>query len=398
MQQDKFTFRVGLISLLMILSIAGLLIWKSGLLFKATGYEVIGRFQDISGLLPGAEVRYRGFKVGKVFEIVPERGEVLVHFWISNGVIVPSGSIARVVFDGLVGEKFIAIRPGKDTQAIALKSGDMIDGYASAGLADAIEVTVKNLDHTEAILESFRRILTNKDVADSIQQAILSFEKTATNFSALTSQLNNKETFSHLGETAKNLDNLTRSLQMLVDNVGAKENTSALQQIINNLKEFTDQLKGEGGSTQGSSATSMLKVASKLKVKPSFGVTYTPTHPHLGYEGRVDTKIGKTFLRTAFGDNYRQAEITGFQVGHREGAVGARVGAFYGQVGAGLDLSPTRETMVSLDVFNTTRAKYEVTGTAYLNKHVDVFVKYRSSDPRSADNDMQLGAGLSLKP
>ena len=98
--QDRTAFKVGVATVLMVLSISGLLIWKSGIFLKATGYKLTGQFDNVSGLLVGAEVRYRGYKVGKVFNVLPDEKQVLVHFWVQNGVHIPRQSVARVVLTG----------------------------------------------------------------------------------------------------------------------------------------------------------------------------------------------------------------------------------------------------------------------------------------------------------
>ena len=70
--QDRTALKVGIATFLMTIAIAALLVWKSSIHLKATGYQLVGKFQYVSGLLNGAEVRYRGVNVGKVFSIKPK--------------------------------------------------------------------------------------------------------------------------------------------------------------------------------------------------------------------------------------------------------------------------------------------------------------------------------------
>ena len=97
--------KVGFVSFLMLSMIGALMMWQSTLLMRASGYELKGEFQNINGLLNGAEVRYRGFKVGRVSKVSPGPKKILVSFYVKDDIEVPQGSELRVIFDGLIGEK-----------------------------------------------------------------------------------------------------------------------------------------------------------------------------------------------------------------------------------------------------------------------------------------------------
>ena len=72
MRSQRFlALRVGAVTLAMLLVISGLIVWKSGALLKAKGYRIVGEFSEVGGLLSGAEVRYRGYPIGRVDNIVP---------------------------------------------------------------------------------------------------------------------------------------------------------------------------------------------------------------------------------------------------------------------------------------------------------------------------------------
>jgi len=74
-------FKVGIFSILMVVVITSLLIWKSGILIKATGYNLIGEFEHVNGLLNGAAVSYRGYKVGTVSKVIPGPKSIKVTYF-----------------------------------------------------------------------------------------------------------------------------------------------------------------------------------------------------------------------------------------------------------------------------------------------------------------------------
>ena len=84
------------------------------------GYEVNARFMKIGGLNTGADVRINGIKVGTVTsqKINPEDYMVDVKLSIMSDVELPVDSVITVAGDGLMGDKFIKIEPGKSKEKL----------------------------------------------------------------------------------------------------------------------------------------------------------------------------------------------------------------------------------------------------------------------------------------
>ena len=84
------------------------------------GYEINARFMKIGGLNTGADVRINGIKVGTVIsqKINPEDYMVDVKLSIMSDVLLPEDSVITVAGDGLMGEKFIKIEPGKSKEKL----------------------------------------------------------------------------------------------------------------------------------------------------------------------------------------------------------------------------------------------------------------------------------------
>lgn len=401
--RDKTALKVGIVTVFMIISIASLMVWKSGLFLKVSGYELVGEFENVGGLLNGAEVRYRGYRVGKVFQILPQSDIVLVSFYVKDQVKIPKGSVARVVFDGLVGEKYIAIRPGTVTGNQFVKAGEHIDGYASAGLADAVEVMVKNLNQTEAILNTFRTILTSEKVSNSIRNSILAFESTAQNFAAISGQINSQGVLSNLSKMVKRMDDLTLSMQSMAGtvqtNVLNKETMSDVQKTIHNLAEFSEQLKSNSPSEgSGSSPLRLIKNATQLRIHPSASLQYLNPAQQVAYNGQVDLKLGKQMIRAGFGDREGVAQLEAFQYGYQfTREFKGRVGAFYSKPGVGIDYNLSKEVQLSLDAYDTNKTRLDLTGRAALQPYLDVFMNVRSNPIDQTKFD-QWGAGFTIKP
>ena len=103
------TVLVGLFASIILFILSFLLIWQSNLFIRVSGYELVGRFDSVGGLLTQSEVRFRGYRVGRVVDIQPKKDAILVRFSVTHDVQIPNGSSLRVIFDGLVGEKYVEV-------------------------------------------------------------------------------------------------------------------------------------------------------------------------------------------------------------------------------------------------------------------------------------------------
>ena len=88
------------------------------------GYEIKARFLKVGGLNTGADVRINGIKVGSVIsqKINPDDYMVDMVLSIKPDISLPEDSVITVAGDGLMGDKFIKIEPGKSSKK--LSAGD----------------------------------------------------------------------------------------------------------------------------------------------------------------------------------------------------------------------------------------------------------------------------------
>jgi len=96
-------------------------------------YAVTASFDSVSGLKPGARVEVAGVEVGKVDRIVLDTksgDRALTFLKIKNGVNITDDVIASVRTSGIIGDKFIKLRPGGSEKM--LKNNDKIRETESA--------------------------------------------------------------------------------------------------------------------------------------------------------------------------------------------------------------------------------------------------------------------------
>ena len=103
----------------------------SSLSFSKT-YAVTAKFDNIGGLKPQAPVKSAGVVVGRVGEISfdDKTYQALVRLDMEPGYKFPKDSSLKILTAGLLGEQYIGIEPGGDTQNLA--EGDRINRTQSA--------------------------------------------------------------------------------------------------------------------------------------------------------------------------------------------------------------------------------------------------------------------------
>jgi phospholipid/cholesterol/gamma-HCH transport system substrate-binding protein len=85
------------------------------------GYRIEARFDNVAGLKPRAPVKAAGVVVGRVesIRLDPQTYEAAVTMRINQGYQFSRDTIASVLTSGLLGEVYIGLDAGGDTQMLA---------------------------------------------------------------------------------------------------------------------------------------------------------------------------------------------------------------------------------------------------------------------------------------
>ncbi|MCU1693280.1 MAG: transporter substrate-binding protein [Frankiales bacterium] len=103
-----------------------------------TGYQAA--FSDVTGLLPGNEVRIAGVKVGNVksVELADDAKTAKVGFTLEQGRTIPQSAVLRLRYRNIVGERYLAITEGPGSSE-PLKEGALVP---LAQTRNALDLTV----------------------------------------------------------------------------------------------------------------------------------------------------------------------------------------------------------------------------------------------------------------
>jgi phospholipid/cholesterol/gamma-HCH transport system substrate-binding protein len=413
--RDRLAFKVGVATFLMTIAIGSLVIWKSGIIFRASGYALFGEFQSINGLLNGAQVRYRGYKVGKVANVMPDPKNIMVKFYVKSEVNVPEDSYLRVVFDGLIGEKYIDIRPNPDSKKM-LPPGSVIKGYATSSLADFVDVGTKNLENTKMILETIKNIMTDNSVGGTINSMFTQINKITQDLGGIVKEIRLFSETDALKEILVGFKQATETLNKMTDDLSEnflnKDTAKNMNAILENLAEFTEDLKGALKDTDVDSTSTknrqsqvqlkspikFVKSLSRLKIKPEINFQYWTQDNLATYLGNLDFFINDYYIRASIGDRLGESQLLNFQYGNylsRDFRV--RMGLFYTNPGVGFDYQILDKLNISLDAYNLNELELDILGRYHLfPETLDILVGLRKNQKDSAYNNISLG--VSYKP
>lgn len=117
MENKSYAFAAGLFALLLGVAALLALYWLSGGKDESHEYIVVTK-QNIGGLNPQAQVRYRGIRVGKVSDIrldPEDYSNILVTISVNGDVPLTKGTVAKLNYQGVTGlAHILLLETGKD--------------------------------------------------------------------------------------------------------------------------------------------------------------------------------------------------------------------------------------------------------------------------------------------
>ena len=390
----KHAVKVGLVTLIGLGLLTSLLVWKSGITASIQGFEITGSFQNTNGLIEGAEVRYRGFRIGSVSKIHPRAEDILVKVRVNKSIAIPAESILRVEFDGLIGEKYIGVIPGPDTSKL-YQPGSILAGRSSAGIVDFVDVGTQNLDETKKILALFYKMLEDGQIQDSVRNILSNVEVT-------TAELN--QLIPSLQAIAINLNTLTESISPIV---GDKEVHQSLKETIASIKDFSNGLgklgKGKapeninllienmnktvkelnaimGDKSFKDDMQSTIRATGKLADRISSigindlqvqgGADYYADPKKWGYRAGLNLGTKDNYLLIQ-GKNLNEPNLTDIIKGYSlNSVVGVHGGMINKKPGLGVDVSPISPVKLSASLYDLDETQAKVSTEVRLNKNI----------------------------
>jgi phospholipid/cholesterol/gamma-HCH transport system substrate-binding protein len=222
-------------------------------------------YNDVEGLVVGANVTISGMNVGKVRAIDFDENydKIKVTFTLREDLVFSNQSVAQLYEAGLIGGKAIAILPQYDSTVEAVADHDVLPSEIKPGLTELVNQQIAPLqDKIEGLLTSADSLFAgvsnvmNYQTQNNIKATLEGLAATVNNINALSSSVNrileaNEKGFA---STLNNLDDVTQNLTQLTDSL----NQMPLVSTVKNFEATSAQLKkiidglesGEGSAGQ----------------------------------------------------------------------------------------------------------------------------------------------------
>lgn len=218
-------------------------------------YRLYAVFDSVSGLIKGAKIEMAGVPIGKVGEIslTPE-GKAKVELLIFKRYKVQEDATALVRTFGVLGDKFVEIRPGR-SQAF-LSEGGMIAKTESPVDLDQILANIgptveglKEVLGTQEGKENLKILVANiKDASESFKKIAEKVEKGQGTLGKLVAD---DKLYKDLSATSQSLKNIAQQIERGEGTLGklVKDETlyKTLKNTASNLEKVSHKLeRGEG--------------------------------------------------------------------------------------------------------------------------------------------------------
>jgi ABC-type transporter Mla subunit MlaD len=167
MQENKINATIAITALIGAVLMAAALSFAIGKWsWGQTGYELIIKFPNATGITPNSEVKYAGAHAGRVKEVrlIPRADQtqdpatrlfncVEVVVDVDNKLEIGKDVAATIKQDGFgISAKYVLLTPGPDHNSPALANGDIVQGEMPFDMADLIQPAGQAMEKANALV------------------------------------------------------------------------------------------------------------------------------------------------------------------------------------------------------------------------------------------------------
>ncbi|MDH3383794.1 MAG: MCE family protein [Deltaproteobacteria bacterium] len=199
------------------------------------GYQLTVDFETAAGLEPKANVKMAGVPIGKVEEIKLVGNNARLVLRIQEGVKIPIDSVVSIQTQGLLGEKYVEILPGKETGQVLPPGGRVANTIPPANLDEIIRKVSMISEDLKNFTNTLSQTLGTEEGRKALADIIRNTRETTEVLRAVVT--GNEE---RLNRILVNVDTLSMDLKEI-----SSANKEDLRVTIANLRSFSETLKTE---------------------------------------------------------------------------------------------------------------------------------------------------------
>ncbi len=237
MAATSIEFRVGVIILLGLVILTASLYWLEGYRLQQTSQPLTVRFDDVGTLAVGDKVTVSGVRKGKVGAMDLTETGVLVELLVSGDVILKRDASFVIKNLGLMGERFVAVSPGKDS--VLLDPTQVIEGLYDTGLPEVMGLLGEMIVDLRTLVASVKKTIGSDSSLAKFDRTVENLEQTSSSLAGYLSRNEGK-----LDEAADNFFHASRQLRRILEEnaVVIDSSTQRFDRVSLKLEQFVWQL------------------------------------------------------------------------------------------------------------------------------------------------------------
>jgi phospholipid/cholesterol/gamma-HCH transport system substrate-binding protein len=170
MRDVSTEIKVGGVIILAIVILLCTIIWVKEYRFNVDHYEITGIFPQVGNLDVGDPVAVLGVDKGEVKEINLEDNNVRVTMSLTSDVQLKEDADAVIMNVGLMGERFIMIRPGMSDEPFDLYHP--LNGDYDTGIPEVMGMMGEMIDQVRTLVNQLEGTIGEQGKAEQIRQLI----------------------------------------------------------------------------------------------------------------------------------------------------------------------------------------------------------------------------------
>jgi len=259
MASKKTELRVGITIIVGLIILAGSLYWLEGVQLTSNSRVIRVKFADVGTLSIGDKVTVSGVYKGKVDDMQLTDSGVVVTLFLAQDVKLRSDATFAIKNMGVMGERFIAIKPGE--AADSLNYSAIQQGKYDTGLPEVMGLMGDMIVELRNLVISFKRTVGSDSSLSRFNNTLANLEKVSASMASYMEHNNKK-----LDATTQNFLRASQRVNQLLDRnsagvdstVARLDRTSgSLEVLVHRLdtlseatREFADALNNPDGSMQ----------------------------------------------------------------------------------------------------------------------------------------------------
>ena len=406
---------VGAFTLGGLLLFAVAVIKLSGVTFFDHTYIVYAGFNHVNGLNKEAAVMLSGVPVGKVTAIENEGSGVTVTLKINEGTKIAKDSYVTITSNGVMGEKFINIKQGKNIDRI-FEPGDYILGYDEVGMDSMLDNINKTVVQVQELLVAVNSIIADPNLKGSLVDTAINIRDTTAHLSSLMEGMektvqgnrtnvdvimsNLAGTMESLNATMKNVEHISANMD---STLGSPETAKNISETLANVKltsmrvehiakgiedivtdpKTKEDLKAtiHNARMMTEKADKMMGKVGSIEVKPSVDLMYAGKERNWRTNFNTNINVSDTFVDLGvegIGDDNK----LNLAVGKKMGWITPRAGVLHGKVGAGLGFGEDKFKIIA-DAYDFNKLRVRLRSEAKIANDTFLIAEIHNLNKRS---------------